>query len=97
MGITFRPRKTISVFPVTFLEENRVGRLGNLLFNIYLGYIQDKNLTLNSACPKMAIKTSGKALKTKVGRVSGNIVVFFFASLLPFKPIYFQSFVICIN
>ena len=92
MGITFRPRKTISVFPVTFLEENRVGRLGNLLFNIYLGYIQDKNLTLNSACPKMAIKTSGKALKT-----SGNIVVFFFASLLPFKPIYFQSVVICIN
>jgi hypothetical protein len=45
----------------------------------------------------MAIKTSGKALKTKVGRVSGNIVVFFFASLLPFKPIYFQSVVICIN
>jgi hypothetical protein len=28
----------------------------------------------NKAKKKMAIKTSGKALKTKVGRVSGNIV-----------------------
>lgn len=77
MGITFRPRKTIPVFPVTFLKENRVGSLGNLLLNIYLGYIQDKNLTLNSACPKMAIKTSGKALKTKVGSETLYFVWFF--------------------
>ena len=50
----------VTVFPLTFLKKNMVGRWGNTVFfflpKLYTN-VQDNDLFFNSVCQKMAIKT----------------------------------------
>ena len=54
-----RPWKKILVFPLTFMNKNRVDIKVEQTFFIFSYIIHDKDLTLNSACPKMAKNVLG--------------------------------------
>lgn len=55
----------------------------NTFYYIYITFMQviqdkgqDKGLTSNSSCPKMATKTLGQILKIRIGRVNRNTGLF---------------------